>query len=280
HAREFALWSDLRDDLLSDSKYVRNPDFAVPFGMVYYPRSKELRFLCVGSWKPHAVLYQLAPDEVSRDRIRARYTKPYADKGHAQRSFQSDVDDRYPWALLETTVTLADSRFENYVHGQAGVYVSNADGRKSVEPLLEQWFGNWMQDADKAGARYWIADGTLNDSGELIFDQLLGVHLPDNYAPVAVMEIELRGDTTPPGLTHWFDICPIGTKTEALVEGIAHSGYSSRPHSLLSPEHARDFIQKQAAANGAIARAAAEIANAAPTPHGIERWFIAPKESA
>lgn len=280
HAREFALWSDLRDDLLSDSKYVRNPDFAVPFGMVYYPRSKELRFLCVGSWKPHAVLYQLAPDEVSRDRIRARYTKPYADKGHAQRSFQSDVDDRYPWALLETTVTLADSRFENYVHGQAGVYVSNADGRKSVEPLLEQWFGNWMQDADKAGARYWIADGTLNDSGELIFDQLLGVHLPDNYAPVAVMEIELRGDTPPPGLTHWFDICPIGTKTEALVEGIAHSGYSSRPHSLLSPEHARDFIQKQAAANGAIARAAAEIANAAPTPHGIERWFIAPKESA
>lgn len=56
--------------------------------------------------------------------------------------------------------------------------------------------------------------------------------------------------------------------------------YSSRPHSLLSPEHARDFIQKQAPANGAIARAAAEIANAAPTPHGIERWFIAPKESA
>ncbi len=280
HTREIALWGDLRRDLLAHSRYVSDPNFAVPFGMVYYPRSKELRYLCVGTWIPHAILYQLGPDEAASARIRASYIRPYADKEHAKASFESDVHDSYPWALLEAGVTLADSHFQNYVHSQAGVGVSNASGRKSISPMLAQWFDNWLNNADKSGARYWFADGAFGNNGELVFDQLLDVHLPENYEPVDVMEIELLGDDALTGYPHWFDICPHGAKVKGLLKGPDSRHYTSGLNGLPSRDHAREFIRQKAIASGGIARPAAEMAHATPVPQGVERWFVVPKESA
>ncbi len=274
-AREFALWGALRSELLDSAKYVHNPCLVVPFGMVYYPRNKELCFLCVGSWKPYSILHRLAPDEESRERLRSSYVKAYANKAHAQRQSTLELEDGYPWVLLEVSTTLADSRFKHFASSYAGVSVSNAEGRSPAAPLLEQWFSRWMQDAEKAGARYWLADETLNDEGELIFDQLLGIHLPENYNPVDVIEIELHGASTSQAPSHWYDICPIGTQTEALLVGTTRTGYSSRSHGCMtSPEKARDYIQKQAIANGFATHAVTVVPDAAPVPQGVERWFI------
>lgn len=177
HVREFALWHDFRDDLLSNSKYVRNPSLVIPFGLVYYPYNKELRFLCVGSEKPHAVLYRLAPDEVARDRIRAHYIKPYANGDYAQSSFRDDVEDPCPWILLETHVTtFAHSGFSNYVPaGGCARYMMNMTSKPTKpEQVLGQLFSDWMRDADHRDARYWIAETAFDSNGQLIFDQLLG----------------------------------------------------------------------------------------------------------
>lgn len=194
---------------------------------------------------------------------------------HAQRQSTLELEDGYPWVLLEVSTTLADSRFKHFASSYAGVSVSNAEGRSPAAPLLEQWFSRWMQDAEKAGARYWLADETLNDEGELIFDQLLGIHLPENYNPVDVIEIELHGASTSQAPSHWYDICPIGTQTEALLVGTTRTGYSSRSHGCMtSPEKARDYIQKQAIANGFATHAVTVVPDAAPVPQGVERWFI------
>ncbi|MEX3606638.1 MAG: hypothetical protein VB142_11420 [Burkholderia sp.] len=54
----------------------------------------------------------------------------------------------------------------------------------------------------------------------------------------------------------------------------------TRPPPRQACERAGDSMAAERAHYQSFEVAAAEIANAAPTPHGIERWFIAPKESA
>ena len=175
HMREFSLWKSLFYNLLANSKYVRSPQFAVPFGMVYYPRKKELLFLCVGTERPHMVLYQEAPDDIARERVRSCYVEAFANKQNALLSFNNSLQTTpHQWMLLEVTLALTNSLSENYVHGdQPGVYVSQAKGKNATEPVLGRWFTDWTQCANNSGAQYWIAEEALNDKGELIFDQFL-----------------------------------------------------------------------------------------------------------
>jgi len=175
HAREFALWRKQRTDLLAGARNVRDPAFIVPFGMVYYPHSKELSFLCVGTRDIHAVLYQMAPADAARERVRASYAEPFASKESAHRHFQRGVDNRYPWSLLEMSASLAGRCVENYGYPKGMDYVREAEGSRCGEPSLAQWFAGWAEDAGSANARYWIADGALDHDGILIFDQVLGI---------------------------------------------------------------------------------------------------------
>ncbi|ANN80846.1 hypothetical protein [Bordetella flabilis] len=273
HARELSLWGDLRRELLAaDKKYVLNPDFAVPFGLVYYPRSKQLGFLCVGTWKPHTVLHRLAPDEASRAHVHASYLRPYANKEAASERLTDD--DPYPWSLIEAAVPFTGALHQNYVHSKVGARLMTANGRSPIKPLLQQWFVGWKADAAKAGARYWISEEAISENGELVFDELLGMKLPVDYEPVTVKEIELHGSDPHTTISHWFDICPIGTESEALLIGAQYTGYSSREHMAHSLAEARTFIQSQATAHGAIAFRETNVPDAAPPPLGIERWFV------
>ena len=54
-------WTEVQNKLLEHNKYVNHPALAVPFAVVYYPRAKELRYLCVGSTNLHALLFLNAP---------------------------------------------------------------------------------------------------------------------------------------------------------------------------------------------------------------------------
>lgn len=277
-SNEFSLWSSFRRKLLAGAKYVKNPDLAVPFGLVYYPRSKELGYLCVGSWMPHAVLHRLAPDDAARQALEARYVGSYANKERATNKLQMDLAEKYPWSLIEVGMPLPSSSTGNYLHRDAGARMSNASGRSSVKPLLQHWFDGWKVDAARSDARYWIADDALTADGKLDLDRLLGITLPDSYDPVSVREIEIHGNDLTTTADHWFVICPIGTESNSLVEGLMadrdRPAYSMRDHHMLSPADARAFIQAQAEAKGSKAFPEAELPGANPAP-GIERWFIA-----
>jgi len=281
HACELARWNTARNEMLSESKFMFEPTFVVPFGMVYSDLygigSKTLRFLCVGC-SPHVLLYRLAPDEASRERVHASFVRPYYSKSQAQERFQKDVSEAYPWKLCDVSVSLADSRFGNFAHGQAGVGLAYADGKNAAEPLLGQWFDNLRKDLDRKDVRYWIADEALDEDGKLIFDRMLGIRLPEDYAPVDVVEIILDRPL-PSGFDHWYDICPHGAKYKDLeTDEIRRIGRNSRTFSQLSPEQARSFIQSRAATyKGKMAQpATGEVGRAAP--QGVERWVVLPIE--
>lgn len=289
HSLQIDDWACIREDMMRESKYIRNPSMAVPFGVVYYPNSKELRYLCVGSSKPHAMLYQLAPDDTARASLRDSFIKPYARKDKAREDFARAVESESIWSLMD--VSLSQSSHNVYCDGGHKI-----EGKKRFDPSLSTWFENWMAEVNKYG-RVWIADGAMDDSGRLVFDDMLGIKPPIGLDPVRVVEITLRTNdgVEPPKFVRWFDICrgehlrsrkgvwPPGDhdETKRLVEGCAPEGsfrWGAETHHLASPGEAREFIKGK---NGAALTAvlAADLADAPAAPEGVERWYLVGDEA-
>ena len=292
HSLQMDDWAWIREDMMRESKYVANPSMAVPFGVVYYPNSKELRYLCVGSNKPHAMLYQLAPDDAARASLRDSFIKPYARKDKAREDFARSVESESIWSLME--VSLSQSKWGVYCDGGHKI-----EGKKRFDPSLSTWFENWMAEVNKYG-RVWIADGAMDDSGHLVFDDMLGIKPPIGLDPVRVVEITLRPNdgVEPPKFVRWFDICrgehlrsrksvwPPGehNETKRLVEGSAPEGsfaWSAETHHIASPGEARDFIKGKARANNADCRVVPvnELIDAPQPPEGVERWYLVEGEA-
>ncbi len=169
HLLEFEDWDSVRREINNKSQYVQNPSLVIPFGLVHYPRSKEVRYLCVGIHNAHALLARLAPNEMA-------------------------------WSLMETPVSLSGSTHGAYAHAGIGIGVSTADG-KTHSPLLADWFDNWRE-SSKDHARAWLADGALEANGRLTLDALLGIELPEGYEPVRVREVKLTGEERLPKYHH------------------------------------------------------------------------------
>jgi hypothetical protein len=291
HSLQLDDWMRIREDMMRESKYVVNPSMAVPFGVVYYPKSKELRYLCVGSHKPHALLYRLAPDDAAREHIHTSFIKPYVRKDKAREDFARAHESKSIWSLMEITISTSQSRCGVYCDGERGI-----EGRARFDPSLATWFENWAAEVNKYG-RVWLADGAADDSGHLVFDDLLNIKPPVGLDPVQVVEITgLPHDgATPPTFTRWFDICRgeeaprcagngwgSDTKddTKRLVEGCAPEGsfgWKAQTHHLASVREAREFIEGQVtAASGVEGRVvpANDLMDAPRPPEGVERWYL------
>lgn len=288
HKIRFDEWREACGAVLRGSKYVKNPVVAVPFGLVYYPRSKELRFLCAGSYRPHALLARLAPNDEAREKVRAAFVKPYMQKDNANREFDNALaNESGEWCLLEASPSLADKRLGIYAHESLGVGLENVSGRH-YSPLLADWFDRWRRNNDHA--RVWLADGAQDSSGRLAIDAPLGIRLPDDYEPVRVREIQLSGNDLPK-YHHWLDLCPGGeapgqnsswssdTELTKLVESVVskedRAGYGSSFKLFLTRPRAREAIGSWVEAPSR-AVPAAELDDAPKPPPGIERWYVLP----
>lgn len=294
HEVQFEDWHSVRRAILDNSKYVQNPSIAIPFGVVYYPRSKELRYLCVGVHKAHALLARLAPSDEAKGRVRAAFIKPFANKGHASSRFDEELS-KEAWSLIGTTLALADNRRGVYVHSGIGIGVEEVHGKKH-SPLLADWFDNWRE-SSKDHARVWVADGALDANGRLTLDALLGIELPEGYEPVRVREIKLSGSESLPKYHHWLDLCPGAqapgedgsfwsasrdNEIKQLVESVrpeGHSGYSSSHRVFLTRHDARAAIGEWVSAPHR-AVPAAELPDAPKPPEGYERWFVVEGDAA
>lgn len=294
HSLQLEDWAWFRESMMRGSKYVVNPSIAVPIGVVYYPNSKELRYLCVGSHKPHALLYQLAPDDAARASLRDSFVKPYARKDKAREDLARAVESGSIWSLMEVSITAFQSNHGVYCGSEHEI-----DGKKRFDPSLSTWFERWRVGIEKYG-RVWIADGAVDENGKLVLDDLLGIKPPAGLDPVRVVEITLRPNegVESAKFAHWFDICKgeetprssgnswwpstpsMADESKRLVEGLGPTGsfiWTAQTHHLASPEEAREFIKgKIFHVNGAALKAvlAAELPDAPAAPEGAERWYL------
>lgn len=288
HAVQLEDWCGVRSAILDNSKYVQNPSIAIPFGVVYYPRSKQLRYLCVGVHRAHALLARLAPSDEAMARVRASFIKPFANKGHASSRFDEALSNE-AWSLIGTPLALADNRHGVYVHSGIGIGVEEVHG-KEHSPLLADWFDNWRANS-KDHARFWVADGALDANGRLTLDALLGIELPEGYEPVRVREIKLSSSESLPKYHHWLDLCPGAqppgedgshwsayrdNEIKQLVDSVrpqGHSGYHSSHRVFLTRQDARAAIMGWVSTPHRVVPAA-DLADAPKPPEGYERWFV------
>ena len=296
HEAHYEQWRSVRRTILDNSaKYVENPAIAIPFGVVYYPRSEELHFLSVGIKAAHALLGRLAPCDAARERVRADFVKSYAKKDRASSRFDAEVS-KEGWCLMASSLASVDCRRGVYAHSAIGVSVVDLYG-KTQSPLLSEWFASWRENT-KDRARVWLADGALDASGRLCLDGLLGIALPDDYEPVRVREFELTSNGVLPKYHHWLDLCPgaevpneIGSSRHGhqrrnefswLVETVmpqANGGCSSSWRAFSTRREAREAITQWV---NAPYRAipATELPDAPKPPDGYERWFVVGDDEA
>ena len=286
HAAQLEDWEELREELLRDAKYVLNPFLAVPFGVVYYPRTNELQYLCASSYRPHRMLYKLAPNDNAREHVRQSFIRPYAKKDKGQHEFTSAAHGSADWVLTEVSISLS-ARYGVFSHSTLGVFTSRVDGQRSHDPLLANWFENWQSEVQRhSAAKVWLADGALNEDGKLVLDDLLAIQRPEGYEPLNVVEIKLhsRDGEAPPELFHWFDISSVDeesrrpdriyeTQKKLVPESAA---WSSSTYVCTSRSEAHEFIKEKVADMDEDARAvpATELPDATPAPEGVERWYV------
>lgn len=284
-------WKLLREHMQIGAKHVQNPVMAVPFGLVYFPRTKEVCFLCIGSRVPHALLYKLAPTEQARQDIRKTFVGEYRQKSYAIKEFDSSLN-RKPWSLMEMTISLSQSRFD--VFARNDVLYNDLDCKPPVDPLLSSWFERWGKDNTKHST-FWVDAEMLGADGGLVIDSMLGIKRPDNYDPRCVYKVERHKDEQQE-LNKWFDICPLqpddekpsaafgSTTTDLKKRGLVPGGtsFSYTSFNETSPEAARERIEKQVRAESPnmVALPAISIPGALLPPEGVERWYIVPRKDA
>lgn len=277
-------WRALRREALRNSHYVRNPWFVVPFGALR-KRGRELasiRYLCVGTSTPHALLYRLAPSEPEANALREEFLGQYQNRERAAERFQSDVAEYRTFTLLE----LSPAHFAHVRDGFFGAHKGNGfpsiEGRPEADPRLATWFEAFCEQLPEDVSMH-LADGVLDARGALTLDTLLGIKLPADYAPVQLLELtcQARGGRPAPAYTHWFDIVPEAADAdECLPQG---SSYSSDLERFTSPAAARDRVAEKVAealTEGATLVSAKDLPDAPSPPTGVERWYLVPKALA
>ena len=274
-------WRTLRREATRHSRTVRNPWLVVPFGVLrkHGRQAHGVRYLCVGTSAPHALLYRLAPTEIEATALREEFIGEYADRGRARERFMDDVAAYRVFSLL----TLSPAHLAHVRNGFFGAHKGygfpSIEGRPEADPRLAIWFAAFREQLSDDVSLH-LAQGALDASGALTLDALLGIELPADYAPVQLLEItcHARSGSPAPAYPHWFDIVPAAIDTdECLPEGAA---YSSGLERSTSPAAARNRMAEQVAAalqKGAMLLSAKDLPDAPAPPPGVERWYLVPK---
>lgn len=276
-------WRSLRREATRGSSVVRNPWFVVPFGALrkHGRHLSGVRYLCVGTRTPHALLYRLAPSGPEAEALREEFVGEYHNRERAAERFQSDVAEYRTFTLLE----LSPAHFAHVQDGFFGAHKGNGypsiEERPKADPRLATWFEAFRAQLPKDVSMH-LAEGVLDEKGALTLDTLLGIKLPADYAPVQLLEItcQAREGRPAPAYPHWFDIVPEANDTD---ECLPESGsYSSDLERSASPAAARERMAEKAAAaltEGATLMREKDLPDAPSPPAGVERWYLVPQAS-
>lgn len=264
---EFELQLELWNAMFSDMKQ-QAPTLLIPFGVGIF--SGELHYLCVGTMNSVGLLYQLAPDEDAKERVRRSYVNVFESKLHAQQRFENMIRE-VKWSLLVTPVTMLNHRSCDWVNGET-IDISRLSNRQPANPLLNNWFEQWSH-RDKT-VTHWLYAPTVD------FDTPLGISMPQDYDPVHVCQVSITNGTKSQ-FNKWFDIVPGEVATEHEVETLVkghedHKSYSVRTEAFMSLALARCSLaerMKDGAQKGFMLKLSTHLPEAPQPPEGIERWY-------
>ena len=274
-------WRTLRREATRHSRLVHNPWLVIPFGVLrkHGRQTHGVRYLCVGTSAPHALLYRLAPSEIEATALREEFIGEYADRGRARERFMRDVADHRTFSLLELSLAHYAHVRNGFFGAHKGYGFPSIEGRPQDDPRLAIWFAAFREQLSDDVTLH-LAQGALDASGTLTLDECLDIKLPADYAPVRLLEISChtREGRPAPAYPHWFDIVPAAIDTdECLPEGVS---YSSDLERTTSPEVARDRLAERVAATikeGARLVREEDLPDAPAPPPGVERWYLVPK---
>ena len=256
-------WTKVQNKLLEQGKYVKHPALTVPFGIVYYPRAKELRYLCVGSTNPHALLFLNAPSEEFQKMIRQRFAGCYLHKNKASTLFNNHITSSELFSLMEVPVSLSRAEYDIFTREDCEVLFKKCP----VDPSIDNWFSNWKSEASEY-AKVWIPDNLKDSDGIVRFDEMLGVSIPDNYNPVYVFEFECKGKSAPK-YKRWIDICTVGADPQANSPEWSRTG----PIIMPSIEDARAHVERKNSPFSQVI-APTELPDTESPPECVERWYL------
>ena len=274
-------WRALRREATQHSRLVVNPWFLAPFGMLrkHGRLAGGIRYLCVGTSAPHALLYRLAPSEPEANALREEFISAYANRARAAERFQSDVAEYRTFSLLELSPTHCAHVRDGFFGAHKDNGFPSIEERPDADPRLATWFEAFREQLPEDVSMH-LGDGALDASGALTLDSLLGIKLPADYAPVRLLEVtcQAREGRPAPAYPHWFDIVPAAIDTDECLP--AGGAYSSELERSTSPAAARERMAEKAAAaraEGATLVREQDLPDAPSPPSGVERWYLVPQ---
>jgi hypothetical protein len=297
---QFTWWKLMRRHINLRSQHVENPYLLIPFGVVYSARAKRARYLCLASFCPHAVLYQLAPSDEARNKLRSEFIDSYRYRDMALERFNEGVEGS-KWWILEVDPATLQSPYFPFVESFGSDYY-NVGRAEEIEPLLGPQLAQYI--AKKAnGVSEWLTDGVQGEQGELLLDRILNLSIPQDFKRMKVVHVTLRkkDDAEDIPFGEWYDVLPREADSEEEDNGrgfglghdlthrlvrseeskrtVQQSGWSAGGFDSASPEKARDALCRDAVKrHGKAFRVAlsTEFPTAPQPPEGIERWYVVP----
>ena len=293
--QEFARnWLQARRHATSlTKKFVAEPSVAVPIGLVRYPRTGEVMFVCVCTEVPEQLFAGLQ-DEAARRRLRAQYVEPYKDKVKAGARFdRAAAADAPSWVLATTPLAHMESGFEDLVHAKLGAEATT-QARPGITGLLPDCFASWSGEESRY-SRNWLASNVVDADGRLAVDAALGIELPPDFAPTRVQEITLQSKSADKSFHRWRDVSPARSEGDAKpghgigrdeLEKLAGSvpvertGYIRSEQVFATQAQAYAYASRPDADDDETAVAvwvrAHELPGAPLAPEGYERWYAVP----
>lgn len=252
-----ARWWDVQQKLLAKEKWVRNPELAIPFGVIYYSAYNKLHFLCVG-YKDLASLLYKCFDEGYRERLRKLFVGCYASHSNGERIFAKHIDDSSGFKLIKVEVK---TKHNAILTGDECLATGRDYGDLSS---VDQLFFNWQ--ALNPLANFWMPSCYLDESGSSRFDQIFGLSARENSNPVMLFEFRAK-DGIRSDRRHWFDICPIDYRppAEDFDDNLSVIGVI-----MASVEKARSHIENSDFRGTFVM--ASDLPSISEAPQGIERW--------
>lgn len=219
---ELRLWDIARDRQMQTSKYVTRPSIAIPMGLTV--KDGEPVYLCVGTDSPVGMISRHA-EPAFVEAARAEYSAVYAKKSAGRNFFDTELTAGV-WKLVTVPVRAFPKDHSSIyldrdlVSGwYTGIRQDEFDPRLS--PLLAK-----VRDKMRSPDPIWIATEALESDGTLIADTMLGLELPDGFAPVTAREVTIMKGGTGIEALKWIDILPRDEADRHRVE--PPTGYAMR----------------------------------------------------
>jgi len=183
-------WRHTRRELNRTGSFVKELDLSIPIGMLGNTDGRTAHVLCVSA-DPAVLLWHLAPDDASRQRVQSLYVSNYANKAANLDRFKYMIQ-RPIWDLasmsLKAARTLHDQPFSYDVR-------DNLCRNTQLNPLLAKRLEKASQTMGKDVA-FWLNPCVTDTQGRLDLDRVLGITLPEDFEELILLDIQVGKDET------------------------------------------------------------------------------------